>query len=74
MSQAFIPFYVTIKEMTGSHAPIPKPLENGFNVDTEYKVMGIYNASETSECLLLLINHKNELWHIPSRHVRFSHE
>lgn len=60
--------YVRIVQLpTG---PRPLPLEHGFSEDTAYRVLGVYNPSESGECWLILSNELNEMWYISQRHVR----
>lgn len=61
--------YVHIEQVENVH---PKPLENGFYVNTLYRVFGIFSASETSEAYFILCNNENQFWYISNRHVRFS--
>ncbi len=53
-----------------SKGPPPLPLEQGFSECCAYRVLGIYNASETGECWLILSNDRDEIWYISQRHVR----
>lgn len=49
----------------------PHPVNDGrFDPDFAYKVLGVYNASETSECFFILSNTYNEIWFISQRHLR----
>src|SRR5207247_2498234 len=49
----------------------PHPIKDGkFDAALVYKVLGIYNPSETSECYFMLANPEREIWFIPQRHVR----
>jgi hypothetical protein len=49
----------------------PHPVNDGrFNPDYAYKVLGVYNASETSECFFILSNTSHEMWFISQRHLR----
>lgn len=50
--------------------PPPMPLEQGFSERIAYRVLGIYNPSETGECWLILSNDRDEMWYISQRHVR----
>lgn len=50
--------------------PPPLPLEQGFSEHVAYRVIGIYNPSETGECWLILSNERDEMWYISQRHVR----
>ncbi len=34
-----------------------------------YKVLGMYNPSETSECYMVLANPQRQIWFIPQRHL-----
>ncbi|WP_199688431.1 hypothetical protein [Pontibacter oryzae] len=49
----------------------PHPVNDGrFDPAFAYKVLGVYNASETSECFFILSNTYNEIWFISQRHLR----
>ena len=62
--------YVEIHPFEGPHQPHPHPVRDGrFDPDLVYKVLGMYNPSETSECYLVLANPQRQLWFIPQRHV-----
>ena len=62
--------YVEIHPFDGPHQPHPHPVRDGrFNVDLVYKVLGMYNPSETSECYFVLANPQRQIWFIPQRHV-----
>lgn len=50
--------------------PPPLPLDQGFCAENAYRVLGIYNPSETGECWLILSNDRDEMWYISQRHVR----
>lgn len=60
--------YVVIEQL--AKGPAPFPLEHGFGVGTAYRVLGIYNPSESGECWLILSNDDDQLWYISQRHVR----
>src|SRR3954462_470732 len=63
--------YVEIVPLGGDHPPHPHPITEGhFDPAYAYKVLGIYNPSETSECYLMLANPEREIWFIPQRHTR----
>lgn len=62
--------YVRIEEVLGQRAPLPKPLDNGFISDRAYRILGIYNPSETSDAYVIISNERDELWFICNRHVR----
>jgi hypothetical protein len=60
--------YVTIQPL--EHVK-PHPINDGrFDPAYAYKVLGVYNASETSECFFILSNTLNEIWFISQRHLR----
>ena len=63
--------YVRILEL--DKGPHPKPLGNGFSEGVAYRVLGIYNPSESGECWLVLANDRDEIWYISQRHVRVTH-
>ncbi len=50
--------------------PHPFALQQGFSEATAYRVLGVYNPSESGECWLILSNDRNEMWYISQRHVR----
>ncbi len=60
--------YVTICE--ADRAPHPKPLANGFSERVAYRVLAIYNPSESGECWFVMSNDRDEAWFISQRHVR----
>jgi hypothetical protein len=63
--------YVAIVPFEGPHAPVPHPVEHGrFDPDRIYKVIGTYNASETSEAYFTLVNDEGQIWYISNRHLR----
>jgi len=62
--------YVRIEEFSGPRTPVPKPLDCGFLSDRAYRVLGIFNPSETSDAYLIMSNERDELWFICNRHVR----
>jgi hypothetical protein len=63
--------YVEIVPLESPRPPRPHPLAEGrFDMGYAYKVLGVYNPSETSECYLMLANTDREIWFIPQRHTR----
>ena len=63
--------YVEIHPFDGPHSPHPHPIEQGhFDPNYVYKVLGMYNPSETSECYFVLANPERQIWFIPQRHLR----
>jgi len=62
--------YVEIFPFEGPHQPHPHPIDDaGFDPNLVYKVLGMYNPSETSECYFVLANPKRQIWFIPQRHL-----
>jgi hypothetical protein len=62
--------YVEIHPFEGEHQPHPHPIHDGqFSRDYVYKVLGVYNPSETSECYFMLANPQRQVWFIPQRHL-----
>ena len=62
--------YVEIHPYDGPHSPHPHPINEGhFDADYVYKVLGMYNPSETSECYFVLSNTQRQIWFIPQRHL-----
>lgn len=70
---AFHPqMFVRIVEFGGPRPPVPLPLQSGFSEDRAYRVVGVYNPSETSDAYFILPNDRDELWFICQRHLRFA--
>src|SRR5690242_12309348 len=62
--------FVEIHPFEGEHQPHPHPIRDGhFSTDYVYKVLGVYNPSETSECYFMLANPDRQIWFIPQRHL-----
>jgi hypothetical protein len=62
--------YVEIHPFEGPHAPHPDPIRDAhFDAAYVYKVLGMYNPSETSECYFVLANPARQIWFIPQRHL-----
>jgi hypothetical protein len=62
--------YVEIHPYEGPHSPHPHPVTDGrFDPAFVYKVLGMYNPSETSECYFMLANPQRQIWFIPQRHL-----
>ena len=40
--------YIRIEELRGGGLPLP--LRSGFSLDRAYRVLGLYNPSESGEC------------------------
>lgn len=63
--------YVEIVPLSGSHSPGPHPIDQGrFDMDRIYKVLGLYNPSETGEAYFILANPDRQIWFISNRHLR----
>lgn len=63
--------FVEIVPLTHGQIPRPHPIDDArFDPALIYKVLGMYNPSETSECYFVLVNPNREIWFIPQRHVR----
>lgn len=62
--------YVRIQEMHPDVVCNPRPLQNGFNNETAYRVLGGESYSETSESFMTLANETDQIWFIPTRHLR----
>ena len=63
--------YVEIFPFEGPHQPHPHPIDDaGFDPNLVYKVLGMYNPSETSECYFVLANPQRQIWFISQRHLR----
>jgi hypothetical protein len=63
--------YVEIVRLENDRPPHPHPIRDGrLDPAMVYKVLGVYNPSETSECYLMLVNPQRQIWFIPQRHLR----
>jgi hypothetical protein len=63
--------YVEIVPLEGPRPPQPHPIRDAhFDPALIYKVLGMYNASETSECYFVLANPQRQIWFISQRHTR----
>ena len=63
--------YVEILPFDGPRSPHPHPIDDAhFDPRYVYKVLGMYNPSETSECYFVLANPERQIWFIPQRHLR----
>ncbi|KAF1366287.1 hypothetical protein [Yokenella regensburgei] len=60
--------YVRIEEMANGSKPLP--LQSGFNTQIAYRILGCYNASESSDAFFIFSNDRDEMWFICNRHVR----
>ena len=62
--------YVEVHPFEGPHPPHPHPIDQGgFDPAYIYKLLGVYNPSETSECYFMLANPRRQVWFIPQRHL-----
>lgn len=62
--------FVEINPLESGQIPHPHPItEARFDPAFIYKVLGVYNASETSECYFVLANPQRQIWFIPQRHL-----
>ena len=60
--------YLRVQELP--NGPKPFPLQSGFNLDTAYRALGLFNPSETSDAYFILSNDRDEVWFICNRHLR----
>lgn len=60
--------YLRVEQLV--NGPKPLPLESGFNVDTAYRALGLFNPSETSDAYFIFSNDRDEIWFICNRHLR----
>lgn len=60
--------YVKIVEL--ENGPKPLPLSSGFSTNKSYRILGCFNASESSDAFLILANDRQEMWFICNRHLR----
>jgi hypothetical protein len=62
--------YVEIHPLQSGQIPHPHPVQEArFDPAFVYKVLGMYNPSETSECFFVLSNPDRQIWFIPQRHL-----
>ena len=62
--------YVEIHPLAAGQIPHPHPIDEAhFDPKYVYKVLGMYNPSETSECYMVLANPQRQIWFIPQRHL-----
>jgi hypothetical protein len=62
--------YVEIHPLAAGQIPHPHPIDEAkFDPAYVYKVLGMYNPSETSECFMVLANTQRQIWFIPQRHL-----
>lgn len=61
--------YMRIEQLP-SGVPTPLPLSNGFNTNTAYRALGMFNPSETSDAYFIFSNDRDEVWFICNRHLR----
>jgi hypothetical protein len=62
--------FVEIHPFEGDYQPHPHPIRDGhFDPALIYKVLGVYNPSETSECYFMIANPQRQIWFIPQRHL-----
>ena len=60
--------YLRVEEL--ENGPKPFPLQSGFSIGCEYRALGLYNPSETSDAYFVLSNDRDEVWFICNRHLR----
>lgn len=60
--------YLRVEELP--NGPKPLPLESGFNKETAYRALGMFNPSETSDAYFIFANDRDEIWFICNRHLR----
>lgn len=60
--------YLRIEEL--NDGPKPLPLSSGFNKNTAYRALGMFNPSETSDAYFIFSNDRDEIWFICNRHLR----
>lgn len=60
--------YLRVEELPDG--PQPRPLRSGFNMDTAYRSLGMFNPSETSDAYFIISNDRDEIWFICNRHLR----
>ena len=60
--------FLKVQEL--ENGPKPFPLQSGFSHSNAYRVLGLYNPSETSEAYFILANDRDEIWFISNKHFR----
>lgn len=60
--------YLRIEQL--KDGPKPLPLSSGFNTETAYRSLGMFNPSETSDAYFIFSNDRDEIWFICNRHLR----
>lgn len=60
--------YLRVVELP--QGPHPLPLSSGFNSDTAYRALGLFNPAETSDAYFIFSNDRDETWFICNRHLR----
>jgi len=60
--------YLRVQEQ--EDGPRPFPTHSGFNLNTAYRALGLFNPSETSDAYFVLSNDRDEVWFICNRHLR----
>ena len=60
--------YLRVEQLP--NGPKPLPLESGFNTQTAYRALGMFNPSETSDAYFIFSNDRDEIWFICNRHLR----
>ncbi len=60
--------YLRVEQLP--NGPKPLPLASGFNNDTAYRALGMFNPSETSDAYFIFANDRDEIWFICNRHLR----
>lgn len=60
--------FLRVEQLPGG--PTPLPLNSGFNTDTAYRALGLFNPSETSDAYFIFSNDRDEVWFVCNRHLR----
>lgn len=60
--------FLRVQEL--ENGPTPFPLRSGFNADTAYRALGMFNPAETSDAYFIFSNDRDEIWFICNRHMR----
>lgn len=60
--------FLRVQEL--DNGPTPFPLKSGFNVQTAYRALGMFNPAETSDAYFIFANDRDEIWFICNRHLR----
>lgn len=59
--------HVLMRVVQINDEPCRLPLNSGFSESTAYRMLGMFNPSETSDAYFILSNDRDEIWYICNR-------